>query len=280
MGWLGPVGDLAGGLRLIEREGPTGLIVTTTATRLHPENETRWLSTTVSDSPEQTRNVFRRIADERRNVTSNLAAWIALQEWLDHGEKRVTIPYAEQLAELVETSGVRLRRDFGKLLDLIRAHALLHRQTRGRDAEGRIIATLADYEAVRELVADLIADGVEASIPPRVRETVKAVADIVAGGAEHATGQDLVKKLRLDKSAVSRRVQDAIGRDYIRNAEDRRGKPAKYGLGAPLPDEIDILPTVDRLESDPKSVTLAILRCYSGGSGMSSRTKLHERRPG
>lgn len=34
--------------RLIEREGPTGLIVTTTAPRLHPENETRLLSLTVT----------------------------------------------------------------------------------------------------------------------------------------------------------------------------------------------------------------------------------------
>jgi hypothetical protein len=32
--------------RLIEREGPTGLIVTTTAVKLHPENETRMLSLT------------------------------------------------------------------------------------------------------------------------------------------------------------------------------------------------------------------------------------------
>lgn len=35
--------------RLIEREGPTGLIVTTTAVKLHPENETRLLSLTVTD---------------------------------------------------------------------------------------------------------------------------------------------------------------------------------------------------------------------------------------
>ena len=35
--------------KLIEREGPTGLIVTTTSVRLHPENETRMLSITVSD---------------------------------------------------------------------------------------------------------------------------------------------------------------------------------------------------------------------------------------
>ena len=40
------------GPRLIEREGPTGLIVTTTSLRLHPENETRMLSLTITDTPD------------------------------------------------------------------------------------------------------------------------------------------------------------------------------------------------------------------------------------
>jgi len=48
--------------KLIEREGPTGIITTTTSLRLHPENETRMLSVTVSDSQEQTRAVFRALA--------------------------------------------------------------------------------------------------------------------------------------------------------------------------------------------------------------------------
>ena len=42
----------------IEREGPTGLLVTTAAIRLHPENEARMLSLTVTDTPEQTRAVL------------------------------------------------------------------------------------------------------------------------------------------------------------------------------------------------------------------------------
>ena len=37
--------------RLIEREGPTGLLVTTTAIRLHPENETRLFFLPIADSP-------------------------------------------------------------------------------------------------------------------------------------------------------------------------------------------------------------------------------------
>lgn len=44
--------------RRITREGPTGLIVTTTRNSLHPENETRMWSITVKDDPEQTMAVF------------------------------------------------------------------------------------------------------------------------------------------------------------------------------------------------------------------------------
>ena len=34
---------------------------------------------------------------------------------------------------------------------------------------------LTDYAAVRDLVADLVAEGVEATIKPEIREMVKAV---------------------------------------------------------------------------------------------------------
>ena len=55
-------GEIKG--RLIELEGPTGLIVTTTAISLHPENETRLLSVTATDTQEQTRRVFAALANE------------------------------------------------------------------------------------------------------------------------------------------------------------------------------------------------------------------------
>jgi hypothetical protein len=45
------------------------------------------------------------------------------------------------------------------VLNLIRAHAHVTPATRERDADGRIIATIADYAAIRELVADLVAAG-------------------------------------------------------------------------------------------------------------------------
>ncbi len=99
--------------RLIEREGPTGLIVTTTAVKLHPENETRLLSLTVTDTQEQTRAVMAALAEETSEASPGLATWHALQTWLESAEHGVWIPYARKLAELIPPVAVRLRRDFG-----------------------------------------------------------------------------------------------------------------------------------------------------------------------
>jgi hypothetical protein len=171
--------------RLIEREGPTGLIVATTAVKLHPENETRLLSLTVTDTQEQTPAVMAALAEEADETEVNLEVWHALQVWLGCAEHRVWIPYAKKLAELIPPVAVRLRRDFGALLNLIRAHALLHQATRERDAEGRIVATIEDYATVRELVADLVSEGIEATVPATVRETVEAVKRL----REHSNGE-------------------------------------------------------------------------------------------
>jgi hypothetical protein len=58
--------------RLIEREGPSGLLITSTAIRLDPENETRLLSLTVTDTQEQTRAVMASLAEEAGEVELNL----------------------------------------------------------------------------------------------------------------------------------------------------------------------------------------------------------------
>ncbi|MGA6967475.1 MAG: hypothetical protein WBZ51_28165, partial [Xanthobacteraceae bacterium] len=130
--------------RLIEREGPTGLIVTTTSLRLHPENETRMLSLTISDTREQTAAVFDALAKESR-VEIDLTRWHALQTWLATGPNLVVIPFAGGLAKLVPPVAVRLRRDFKTVLMLVRAHALLHQASRRKDQNGQVVAEIEDY---------------------------------------------------------------------------------------------------------------------------------------
>src|SRR5262249_22591728 len=157
------------------------------------------------------------------------------------GERRVVVPFADRLADLVPPVAVRLRCDFGLLLALIQAHALLHREGRQRDGQGRILAMLGDYAAVRDLVADLFAEGVDATVKSETRETVAAVKTLLSPPEkEDASLADIEKVLKLDRSATSRRVTEARSRGYLVNNETRKGRPARIALGDPMPTEIEI----------------------------------------
>ena len=139
--------------RRIEKAGPTGLVVTTTEGFVDAEMETRCLSLSTDDSPEQTRRVFAVFADQEEELESavDFDAWHELQLWVGaHGETRVVIPFVRALGELMPSGATRLRRDFVSLLCLVRAHAILYQAQRQRDAQSRIIATAeGDYEPVR-----------------------------------------------------------------------------------------------------------------------------------
>jgi hypothetical protein len=239
--------------RLIEREGPTGLIVTTTAVKLHPENETRLLSLTVTDTQDQTRAVMAALAEEAGQAGPNLEPWHSLQVWLESADHRVSVPYAKILADLIPPVAVRLRRDFGALLNLIRAHALLHQATRERDGEGRIVATIEDYAAVLKLVVDLVGEGVEATVPATVRDTVEAVRQLREDSkGEPVTVAELARKLKLDRSAVSRRARNAKDRGYLRDLEDNPRKPSRLVPGDDLPEDLQILPSPENVRASVK----------------------------
>jgi len=245
----GPDGVLRA--RLIEREGPTGLILTTTRAALHPENATRMLTVTITDTGEQTSAVMLQIARGSKEV--HVERWHALQTWLEGAEHRVVIPYAEALATMIRPVAVRLRRDFRALLSLIQARAILHQATRQRDAQGRIVADLSDYAAVRELVCDVMSEGVDATVSATVRETVEAMASFdtqlpVEGEQPGVSLADVTKKLRIDRSAASRRVKVAIGKGYLRNLDTRRGHAARLVIGDPLPDDFELLPAPEALQ--------------------------------
>jgi len=256
------VRDKEGGFttKTIIKEGPTNLIVTTTKTRVHAENETRLLSLNTTDTRDQTKAIFRALASEHESDV-DLSEWHQLQAWLQGAEHRVTIPFAHRLAELVPPVAVRLRRDFGALLALIRSHAILHQMSRERDAQGRIVATIEDYAEVRELVAPIVSEAVGRTVSARVRETVEAV-ELLAGNSgvmALAVGEHLT----LDKSTVSRRLRMAADAGYIRNLEDKRGKPGRWVKGDPMPEEVDLLP-------QPRNLETAETRAVTGGCTVAS----------
>jgi hypothetical protein len=239
---------------LIEKEGPTGLLVTTVATSLHPENETRILSVTVQDTPEQSKAILRSLAAECSNEP-DLSDWIGFQEWIGEAEHRVTIPYAGRLADCSNPVATRVRRDFNQLLNLVRAHTILHQKNRERDAEGKIIATIEDYAVVYDLVVDIITEGLGASVSDAVRATIAAVEGIVDNEpviGSTATLSQVAAELEIDKSSASRRVKQAVQLGYLMNDELIKGKPMQLRIGEPLPEEVKVLPHPTELDPKPK----------------------------
>ena len=227
--------------RLIEKEGPTGLILTTTAIHLHPENETRILTIPVSDTQEQTGAILLSLANNNGKMV-DVSVWHALNEWLESATHQVEIPYAKEIAKNIRPIAVRLRRDFAQVLSLIRAHAILY-QAQRKIADKGIIAKIEDYIVVRELMNDLISNELDFAVPKTIRETVMAV-ELLTDGSQHEVSiKEVAEKLGLDKSAALRRVNFAISKGYLRNLEERKGRPARIIIADSMPADQTILPT-------------------------------------
>lgn len=234
----------------IVKEGPVTFLVTTTKSKMHPENETRMLSMEIDDSAEQTRKVLTKVAQVEglsQSTQADVRPWQDYQRWLEQGERRVLVPFADALAGLIPTASVRLRRDFGQVIRAIKAHALLHRHHRNRDDKGWIVADVKnDYGTVRELMLGILAAGSGVAISSAMAQTIDAVraATVEMPDTEGASAQDVALKLNLDKSAAWRRLNAARQEGYVANLEPRRGMPGKYRVTVEKVSEAVLLPTV------------------------------------
>ncbi len=239
---------VAGGrTRSVKLEGPTGLLLTTTEVRLYEDDESRLISIEVVEDAKHTREILKSIGSSfahprKQRAKRVAAAWPALLEWIAIDPPRVRVPFAVSVSKLMSASDTRLHRDAKSLFGLVCAHALLHRRKRKIDSNGYLVATVDDYAAVRRLIHEVIARGIESAVNPSVRRVVAAVKRL-CNGAIGVSGQQLVADLRLNKAGVSRHVRAAIGLGYLRNLEEGKGKSARYVLGDPMPTDSNVIPT-------------------------------------
>ncbi len=242
----------------IEKNGPVAFVVTTTRTKLNPENETRMLSLELSDTAKQTARAMKMIARVRGLNEAvddvDFAPWRDFQRWLAAGETRVYIPFATELADLIPPKAVRVRRDFAQVLAAIKAHALLHREHRERD-RGEIVATIKhDYRVVRGLMRDILAEAVEVKVRPAIIETVEAVERAQPepgrgdGGTQGATLRAVAAELRLDQQAVRRRLHKAMDLGLIANLETRPRQLARYVVMGRAAKAVEMLPRPEVLQ--------------------------------
>jgi hypothetical protein len=262
------------GRRVVEivREGPISLMITTTG-ELHEENDTRMLPFGISEDHDQTRAVIDSLASSAAGLAdapTHLAKWHDLQQWIALGPNDAVVPYAIQIAAKIPPSMVRFRRDFGALLSLIKTSAILHQAQRQIDAQGRVVATLADYALVYPIFSKVLAQTSGEGVTDSVRAVVDLVAKRVAPFAAkptagrftrtgvNAAGPEVILSSRqigtltgLGKSAAYRAVLSAIERGFLANNENRPGKPYRLIVLQRINDDTSaLLPHPDTLLSE------------------------------
>ncbi|MBT9137352.1 MAG: hypothetical protein DDT34_02442 [Firmicutes bacterium] len=226
-------------VRKVRKPGPT-VLITTSVRSLGAQLMTRLFTLEISASKEQTKAVLKtraRIAFEGGTQSPDNAL-ITFQEYLQAKVPiKVAVPFVFELAEamgkmtLTSTSGTY--RDFERLLSFVRSVAILRQHHRQIDSDGRIVATLADYNTARELVNDMYVDS-STGITDDVRQLVEAVRELEGQG--RITNARLAKHLDISVMQASRRARKALGQDWIINNERRKYHPADYAPGEPMPE--------------------------------------------
>jgi DNA primase len=175
-------------------EGPTMLMMTTTAIDLDEELLNRCLVLTVDEEREQTRRIHA-LQREKRTL-AGLAKREAKSVILRTHQNAqrllralaVVNPYADQLTFLDDRT--RTRRDHEKYLTLIDTIALLHQHQRpvktvvvqGRPVE-YIEATLADIEAANQIAHEVLGRSLD-ELPPQTRRVLAFIVGHVRAQAQ------------------------------------------------------------------------------------------------
>lgn len=147
------------------------------------------------------------------------------------------------------SSDVRIRRDYMKVISLIKANALIHQLNRDVNEKGEIIAILEDYKVIYYLVNNWISYSVESSVPPNVRGVVNAVKELIEElSVDSVSCQQVADRLNINKSTASRNLTMAIESGYIKNLESKHGVKAKYVLDEPIIEDNSVLPHPDIIQ--------------------------------
>jgi hypothetical protein len=235
----------------IIREGPIALITTTTG-ELYSENETRMLSWHIHEDRDQTKAVMDGLADRAVGAavaSPDLSMWHDLQRWIALGPDDAVVPFARQITAKIEPLMVRFRRDVGSLFSFIKASAILHQAQRETDAQGRVIATIADYALAYSIFTKVMAESSGKSIPANVHAVVKLISERASSPATKPTGmrfqraaaagpgaevtissEQIGSATGIGKWPAHRAVLAAIDLGFLVNNEIRKGRPFRLIL--------------------------------------------------
>jgi len=249
--------------RMVEKEGPTNFIFTTTAPELHVENETRHWSLLMDESPELTREAklesAKKYEGETEIPTDELLIWQHLQSELR--PFNVFIPYAFWLSVNTPNKPIRMRRDFNKLLGLIEVIAILYQHQRQRQGD-TVVAGIEDYFIARELINRVFTaslTGINQKVESLASEIQLLYKEKMEAGDPSPAVRplEIARALDTSSSSVSRWLRPAIDAGLVEIVrETAKGRIASVKPGGTDRKASSPLPTIEELaEAFPELVT-------------------------
>ncbi len=133
--------------------GTPCMLVTTASTNPNTEVINRFQIAQLDESVEQTIEITKSQAlqEEKKEYDPDVKRALTFLK-----RKNVLIPYAVLIHEFLKNNysfeDLRMRRDFVRLLDLIRCSCVLHQYQRQTNEKRQLIATEQDYEIAREII--------------------------------------------------------------------------------------------------------------------------------
>ncbi len=250
---------------VIDKEGPTGFITTTTQPQIFDENETRIFSLFIDESEGQTQAIIKLIGDKYAKENPGLPQaeidrWTNIQRVLK--PYPVIIPYSKWLAQHMPVKKVRIRRDFERILMAIEVCALLHQYQRKivrKDGQEYLEASVVDYLMVKELLEGTLIETVEGT-SPKTEMLVQMVREIYAGKDAAYTSEnemdamvsmtELVNKAGKTRRTVERWLEPAVENGLLDKKKRGRQvffKPVEETASNPIFSKKSMLPAGEAL---------------------------------
>ena len=177
--------------------------------------------------------------------------WVAFQKWLEVDKPPdgydIVVPFARAIAKAHITlmrknravAQLRVRRDASAFKAAIEASAVIHKAQREVDGDGRIVATLEDYEHAHRAFNAGMASLYDVKQGSAIAAALQAAIEIAAGAPGIAlvdtksykiTVDALRRKLGLaSKETAQNRIEKLVDLGVLEEDETKRGK----GRGSP-----------------------------------------------
>jgi uncharacterized protein (DUF983 family)/energy-coupling factor transporter ATP-binding protein EcfA2 len=214
---------------------------------------TRLFIVEVKETPEKRKSVLSAIAhqwwDSKRPDPDTLRQpVVAFMEWAQRRTWRVVIPFADALMALLSQlpPAERDYRDAANLLRLIAASAIWHLQHRQHtisDEGVTVIADLADYALVRQLVAPAFAKTRAFALSEGERQIV----DALRASDAPMTVKEIAQATNLSPTAVRCRLNRLKAKEIVADEQSPERREKVWRVVASATFLSDLLPTPDQV---------------------------------